>query len=161
MHALASVERSETATEMLSGEAAGALHLASAAVFMQRGNAYECAAQKGWDGCADRLEPDDPLVLFARSQHHAVRLGEVAPSKSALPKGNGAPELAVPIMQQHHMIGVAFYGKHTSGEHLDADEETLLSELAQSAAAAMERLQSIERVRELEVALGLQPHVAV
>lgn len=161
VHALSSVERSETAVEMLSVEAAGALHLASAAVFMQRGNAYERVADRAWNGCAERLEPDDPLVLFARSQHHTVRLADVAPSRSTLPDGDCAPEIAVPIMQQHHMIGVAFYGKHTSGEHLDGDEETLLTELAQATAAALERLQSIERVRELEMALGLQRHAII
>ena len=160
IHALSSVERSETATEMLCAEAAGALQLASAAVFMEHGGVYERVAQVGWDGCADAMDPDDPMVLFARSQHHSVRLAQVAPSRSILPKGDAMPEIAIPIMQHHQVIGVAFYGKHRSGEHLDGDEENLLGELSQAAAAALQRLQSIERVRELEMALGLNQHAA-
>ena len=160
IHALSSVERSETATEMICDEAASALQLASAAVFMERGGVYERVGGVLWDGCAEVMEPDDPLVLYARSQHHSVRLSEVAPSRSALPKDDAAPEIAVPIMQHHRVIGVAFYGKHRSGEHIDADEETLLAELAQASGAALQRLHSVERVRELEVALGLQQHPA-
>jgi hypothetical protein len=160
LHALPSVERSETAIAMICTEAADALQLASAAVFMERSGPYERVAAVSWDGCAESLEPDDPLVLYARSEHHAVRLPEVAPSGSVVPHGDAKPEIAVPIMQHHRTIAVAFYGKHRNGEHLDADEEALLSELAQAAGSALDRLQSIQRVRELEIALGMQQHLA-
>lgn len=160
MHALSSVEHSPTATAMMCEEAASALHLASAAVFMSRGDAYDRVTHLGWEGCAEHLSADDPLVLFARSAHHTTRLSEVAPTHSAIPPGDGKPEIAVPVMQHHRIIAVAFYGRHANGEHLDADEEMLLSELAQAAGAALDRLQLSERVRELELAAAFQSHVS-
>lgn len=155
LHALASVERYETATHMLCDEVAGALGLTSAAVFMERGGAFERVAGLAWEGCADQVQADDPLVLFARSHHRVIHLGDVAPSDAHVPGGEAYPEIAVPIMQHHRTIGVAVYGKHASGEHLDGDEETLLGELAQAAAAAIERLYSAQRLKELELALAL------
>ncbi|HEY9180102.1 MAG TPA: hypothetical protein VIO32_05245 [Candidatus Baltobacteraceae bacterium] len=111
---------------------------------------YERVAALGWDEGALELLADDPLVLFARSQGRAVRLTDVAPSSSTLPHGDAAPEIALPIHVNHQTVGVALYGKHATGEHLDADEEELLSELSHAAGAALQRLQSLERVRELE-----------
>lgn len=111
---------------------------------------YERVAALGWDEGALELLADDPLVLFARSQGRAVRLTDVAPSSSTLPHGDAAPEIALPIHVNHQTVGVALYGKHATGEHLDADEEKLLSELSHAAGAALQRLQSLERVRELE-----------
>jgi len=150
IHALSSVDRSETAISMLSIEPADALHLGSAAVFVERDGVFERCSSIDWDGCTTQLQLDDPLVLFARSQHKAIRLNDVAPSASKAPQGDAKPELAIPITAHHRTIAVALFGRHSNGEHLDADEEELLTELSHAAGAALERLQSVERVRELE-----------
>lgn len=156
IHALSGAERSGTPISMLCEEAAGALEIASAAVFLERsGGTYERAFAHGWDKGATELQADDPLVLFARSRGHAVRLSEVAPSPSLVPSGDAAPEIAIPIRMQQNTIGVALYGKHQSGEHLDGDEEELLSELAHAAGAALHRLQTVERLHELEAELRI------
>ncbi|HZZ65574.1 MAG TPA: hypothetical protein VFE17_08760, partial [Candidatus Baltobacteraceae bacterium] len=156
IHALSSIELSSTATEIMCGEAAGALNLASAAVFVSRGDCYERVAERGWEGATETLERDDPLVLFTRARHRTVRLTDVAPSQSALPQGDARPEIAVPIIQHGNIAAVALYGRHVSGEHLDADEETLLGELVHAAASALDRLELSERLRQLESAAALR-----
>ncbi len=155
VNALASAENIETPIAMLCDEGADALRVASAAVFIERAGTYERAAARGWNDCAAELLPDDSLVLFARSHGRAIRLSDVAPSASLVPDGDAKPELAIPIHVQHRTVGVALYGRHSSGEHIDADEEELLTELAHAAGAALQRLQSIERVRELEAELRI------
>lgn len=111
MHALSSVERSDTATALLCNEPASALRLASAAVFIERGGTFDRVAAMGWSGCAEQVDYDNPLVLFARSQHRTVRLSDVAESNAALPPADARPEIAVPIAENHRIVGVALYGR--------------------------------------------------
>lgn len=150
IHALSSVDRSETAISMVSIEPADALHLGSAAVFVERDGIFERCSSIGWDSCATQLQSDDSLVLFARSERKSIRLNDVTPSASNTPRGDAEPELAIPITAHHRTIAVALFGRHSTGEHLDTDEEELLTELSHAAGAALERLESVERVRELE-----------
>ena len=149
IHAMPSAERSGTVFSLLTEEAARALGLASAAVFVDRG-VFEFAAGYGWDGCDRALDLDDPLVLFTRAHGQIVHLHDVAPSRVDVPEGDARPEIAIPIVVDHHVHAVAFYGRHASGEHLDGEEEDLLCELAHASGTSLERLQSAERIKELE-----------
>jgi hypothetical protein len=149
IHAMPSAERSSTVFSLLTVESGRALGLASAAVFIDSG-AFEFASGYGWDGCDRILDLDDPLVLFARAHGQIVHLRDVAPSHIEMPEGDGRPEVAIPIALNHHVYAIAFYGRHASGEHLDAEEEELLHELAHASGTSLARLHSAERIKELE-----------
>jgi hypothetical protein len=149
IHAMPSAERSATVFSLLTEEAGRALGLASAAVFIERG-VFEFVAGYAWDGCDRALDLDDPLVLFARADGHVVHLRDVAPSHIDIPDGDARPEIAIPIVLDHHIYAIAFYGRHDSGEHLDGEEEDLLCELAHASGTSLGRLRSAERIKELE-----------
>jgi hypothetical protein len=149
-HALPSAERSATVYGLLANESAAALKLASAAVFVSSAGGFERVADAGWEEYARVLSDDDPIVLFARSQGRTVRLADFAASEAALPQGEGRPQIAIPLFVGHVMAGVAVYADHVSGEHLDADEEEHLAELVHAGGAALTRLASGDRIRQLE-----------
>lgn len=150
IHALPAARLQQSVEALLTAEAAAAMHLASSALFVARDDGFECVNATGWEARPQHIEPDDPLVLFARSSHRTVHFDEVPPSPTGLPAGDAKPALAVPILIDHAVAAVAVYGNHTNGEHIDADEEQLLVELASAAAAALERLEGLERRRTLE-----------
>lgn len=149
LHAMSAVERSSTVYTMLTEGCGQALNLASAALFVAR-TRYERVAGYGWDGCSQVLDPDDAAILFARAHGRPVRIADFAPSSSALPAGDAAPEVAVPIVLRQGVYGIALYGRHSGGEHIDAGEEDLLAELAHAAASALERLHADDQIAELQ-----------
>jgi hypothetical protein len=100
----------------------------------------------GWEQCADVLDVDDSLVLFARSSQQAVHSAEISKTNALVPTGDGKPALSLPIIVGRRVTGVALYGSHRSGEPLDAEEEDLLTRLTHAASTAYEHL----RVQELE-----------
>jgi GAF domain-containing protein len=58
--------------------------------------------------------------------------------------------LAVPILVRHVPAAVVVYGSRANGEHIDPDEEELLEGLCNAAGSALDRLQSLERIHELQ-----------
>jgi len=155
IHALPAARHEQSVQSLLTSEAAAAMHLASAALFVARGDAFKCVAAIGWEARPKRVEADDPLVFFARSSHRAVHLEEVAPTPTPVPAGDAGPVLAIPILLDHAPVAVAVYGNHTNGEHIDPDEEQLLTELAAAGAGALERLEALDRRRSLENEIAL------
>ncbi len=156
IHALPAARQRSSVENILTEEAASALHLASAALFLVAGDSFERVASFGWDQCVYHLSPDDPLVLFARSSHASVHLPDVSPTAAApLPGGDAKPGLAVPILVGHLPAAIALYGSHTNGEPVDADEEQLLIELCHAASGALERLEASEHRRALETQLAM------
>lgn len=153
IHALGSAERSTTVLELLI-ECGNALKLASAAVFVYEHGPFVRKAGYGWETCAETLESDDPVVLFARSHSRLVHTADFTPTRSIMPGGDCRPEIAIPMTIDHQTAALVFYGRHTSGEHVDSNEEDLLSELAHAAAVALSRLHATDRIRELESRLA-------
>jgi hypothetical protein len=156
IHALPAARQQSSVQNILTEEAASALHLASAALFLLADDSFERVASFGWDQCVYRLGFDDPLVLFARSSHASIHLQDVSPTAAApVPVGDAKPGLAIPILVGHLPAAVALYGSHTNGEPVDLDEEQLLIDLCHAASGALERLEAIEHRRNLELQLAM------
>ncbi len=147
-HALPFTESVSTIERMLAIEAAQSLQFSSGALFRVADGVYSRTASTGWDGAAERLDADDSLVLFARSERRGVRLSVTPPSKACVPNGNAKPIFALPVIAGRNTIAVVLYGSHRDGEAIDAEEEQLLNALGQAAATAYEHLHAEERERE-------------
>lgn len=142
-------EKVGTIETLLSEEAALAMGFTSAAVFRADDGQYARTVSVGWDGAAESLDADDPIVLFARSEHHGVHLTDTPHSRARLPHGEAQPVYALPVVVGRRVIAVVLYGGHRDGEVIDGEEEQLLSGLAHAAATAYEHLHAIEREREV------------
>jgi hypothetical protein len=147
--ALPFTERMETIETMLCDETAAALQLTSAALFRADEGAFVRTCARDWDDGADRLDPDDPLILFARSSNAGVYLDDIPRSHAAVPKGDAKPAFALPITVGRRVIAVVLYGNHVNGEPIDGEEEGLLNALAHASATAYEHLHALEREREI------------
>lgn len=146
--ALPFTEKVSSIERMLANETAQTLQLSSAALFRVIDGAYSRTASTGWDGAAERLEADDSLLLFARSERHGVQLSVAPPTKAHVPDGNAKPIFALPVYAGRDTIAVVLYGGHHDGASVDPEEEQLLHALGQAAAAAYEHLHAQERERE-------------
>ncbi len=147
--ALPFTERIETIETMLCDETAAALQLTSAALFRADEGAYVRTCARDWDDAADHLDPDDPLILFARSSPAGVFLEDVPRSHASIPKGDAKPAFGLPITVGRRVIAVVLYGNHVNGEPIDGEEEELLNALAHASATAYEHLHALEREREI------------
>ena len=147
--ALPFTERIETIETMLCDETAAALQLTSAALFRVDQGAFVRTCARDWDDGADRLDSDDPLILFARSSNAGVYLDDVPRSHAAVPKGDAKPAFGLPVTVGHRVIAVVLYGNHVNGEPIDGEEEGLLNALAHASATAYEHLHALEREREI------------
>lgn len=137
-----------TVERMITNEAAQTLQLSSGALFRLADGVYSRTASVGWEGAAERLDADDPLVLFARSERRGVQLSIAPPSDARVPHGNARPIFALPVFAGRNTIAVVLYGGHRDGEAIDAEEEQLLNALGHAAATAYEHLHAEERDRE-------------
>lgn len=147
--ALPFTEKIGTIETMLCQEIAAALQLASAAVFRAEDGVYVRMAARDWDGGVERLDPDDPLVLFARSSNAGIHLEDVPRSHAAVPAGDARPAFGLPVTVGRRVIAVVLYGNHVNGEPIDGEEEDLLSAAAHASATAYEHLHALEREREI------------
>lgn len=148
VHALPFTEKIATIESLLTEETASAMGFSSAALFRADDGQYVRTAATGWGDGTQSLDADDPIVLFARSAHRGVMLGEAPQSKAIVPNGESKPVYALPVVVGRRVIAVVLYGAHRDGEAIDDEEEALLTGLAHSAATAYEHLHAIERERE-------------
>lgn len=111
----------------------------------------------GWgDQTSQSLHPDDALVLQLQGAAVPLRLRDVGSSGIIFPIGGARPAVAVPMLVRNQLVGVVFYGPHTSGAELDADELHSIEMLVQSAASANDHLEAEAlraKVAELSAAL--------
>ncbi len=147
--ALPFTERIETIETLLCDEIAGALQLASAALFRAEEEAFVLTAARDWKGGAERLDPDDPLVLFARSSHSGIHFDDVPRTHAAVPAGDARPAFGLPVTVGRRVIAVVLYGNHVNGEPIDGEVEDLLNAAAHASATAYEHLHALEREREI------------
>ena len=147
--ALPFTEKIGTIESMLTEETAAALQLTSAALFRAEEGAFLRTASRDWEGAVERLDPDDPLMLFARSSNVGVHLEDMPHSHAQVPHGAARPAFGLPITVGRRVIAVALYGNHVNGEPIDGEEEALLNALAHASATAYEHLHALEREREI------------
>ena len=140
---LAHAESPRFVDETLAMEAADALSLASAAVFRETGTGYERVFARGWsaDECG-YFDADDRLVVTLRAELQSVALFDLRAGAQRFPAGIANPLLGVPLVVRHHLSGFVFYGGHTGGEAIDADERRVLEHLCEAGAAAYEHLRA-------------------
>jgi len=121
------------------------LKLTSAASFRRDGQRFvRGESAKGWDGvAASALDVDAPL-LRPVSGGTPFSLPDVGRDGPELPQGLARPVLAVPAASPLRCFAVSLYGPHVSGTDLDANERTMLSRLAASAAAVYAELENSE-----------------
>jgi hypothetical protein len=133
----------ELVADLLVGEPADALDLASAAVFVQSESEtrYVRAQASAWGaGDASELDADDHLVVRLRAELRPIRLEELRWPRTDLPSGERQPLFAVPVAVGNRLEAITLYGAHRGGEDLDPDERNLLRALANAAALAYDHL---------------------
>jgi hypothetical protein len=130
-----------------------ALKLASASVFREDDRARvfrRTAADEAWDDTAVRvLDPTDPMLTPAYA-HRPFNLNAEAAARNHLPDGLPRPILAVPVGDRLRCLALALYGPHATGNDLNQDERSMLSELAEKAASAFTKLNEDELRQRIE-----------
>jgi hypothetical protein len=142
-------ESAETVDKALTLECGDILELRSAAVFRSTGDsAFVQAVATGWEGDATVLERDHLIVRMIRANETTLELGASGVIVDDFPVGDRRPDIAIPIVRRHHVMGIAFYG-HRSGEaHLDPQERALLERAAAAAAGAYDAIEAEEWRRD-------------
>jgi hypothetical protein len=143
-------ESAETVDKALTLECGDILELRSAAIFRSTDDsAFIRAVAKGWEGAATSLERDDLIVRMIRANEETLELAASGLVVEDFPLGDKRPDIAIPIVRRHHVMGIAFYG-HRSGEaHLDPQERALLERAAAAAASAYDAIEAEEWRRDV------------
>jgi len=137
--------------EILAGEPAEALDLASAAVFRRNGSGYARVSARGWNQDeASTLADDDRLVMRLRTDLRPIDASSLAWPRSDVPTSERQVLYAVPVVIGHSVEAIALYGGHTAGEDLDPDERRSIRDLAHLAGAGYSRMHAEELRRRLE-----------
>jgi len=119
-----------------------ALGLSSAALFHreQPDGLFLRRMAVNWDR-ADKLTPDDPLVLHLLAEGEPVRLADVSWSAEEHQQ-TGNAVLAVPVMLRDELVTIVLFGPHRNGADIDPDEVHSLVRLAESAGAAYDHIEA-------------------
>ena len=121
-------------------EAAGALQLASAALFVRGDDdAYRTIAARGWDGDEAVLLPGSAAILHIAGEDEPFRVDEALALPRAPMSGASRPRVVVPIRARRRLVAVAVYGSHASGTDVDPEEIAALRRLAVAAGHAYDR----------------------
>ncbi|MGH7716208.1 MAG: hypothetical protein ACREML_09465, partial [Vulcanimicrobiaceae bacterium] len=99
------------------------------------------------------LDPDSLIVRTLRALERPLFMDDAAVVPQGIPDGNLRPILAIPILAQHELMGLVFYGNHEDGASPDPEEVSLLTRLTVAAAnayGAVEARQWRERAYALE-----------
>ncbi|MBV8460789.1 MAG: hypothetical protein JOZ28_02985 [Candidatus Eremiobacteraeota bacterium] len=151
--ALPYVTAQDALNEFLVSDPAGALDLASAALFLRAtGGSYQLQKALGWHTGVTTLDANDVMILHLASQRGALRVAEVRWPLPGLPQDAAHPVLALPISVRGQLVGTTFYGAHKNGADLDPDEIGAIEKLAPAAAAAYDHLEA-EAMRKQVAAL--------
>jgi len=150
---LALAESPEGIEQLLVSETVTTLRLEAAAIFRHRSDgAFERRAPGiNWpEHSLRRLSADDPLVARLKDVAKPVRLERLDWSNDSLPSGAQRPTVAVPIMNYRLLVAIGFYGAHTTGDDLNAEEVSMLADLAREAASAYDHVEVKVLRRQLE-----------
>ncbi len=143
-----------TVEEALVDEAVHILQVRSAAVFRRtEGGVFMRVRAAGWDEALQHLDRESLLVRALVAEERTVYLDEQGIDDPSFPRGAARPDVAIPLLVRHDLIGVVLYG-HRDGEGiLDPEERALLERLAHAAASAYDAIEAAEWRR---LALGYQ-----
>jgi uncharacterized small protein (DUF1192 family) len=118
------------------------LKLTSAASFLRAGHNFVRGPNaEGWDErAAAEFESGAPL-LAPLASGKPFTVPEEDGTSAGLPDGLARPVVAVPAASPLRCYAVSFYGPHTSGTDLDANERAMLARLAAHAATMYAELE--------------------
>jgi tryptophan-rich sensory protein/uncharacterized small protein (DUF1192 family) len=118
------------------------LKLTSAASFLRAGHNFVRGPNaEGWDErAAAEFESGAPL-LAPLASGEPFTVPEEDGTSAGLPDGLARPVVAVPAASPLRCYAVSFYGPHTSGTDLDANERAMLARLAAHAATMYAELE--------------------
>jgi hypothetical protein len=136
---------SATVEEALVDEAVLVLKLRSAAVFRRTDDGgFMRVRAAGWNEALQRLDRDALLVRALIAEEHTVFLDEQWIDDPSFPRAAARPDVAIPLLVRHDLIGLVLYG-HRDGEGiLDPEERALLERLAHAAASAYDAIEAAE-----------------
>ncbi len=158
--ALAFASRDDTVDSSLVDEPAGALRLASAALFRRdpASGRFRRGRSQGWGSQhAVDLDQDDALVRSLQFERKPLDPSGIAWQPGPLPRDAAQPAYVVPVFCRETLEGFTVYGSHRDGTGTDPSERDLLAQLAPAAAAAFDHIayENSERtVAELTRRLG-------
>jgi hypothetical protein len=142
--------RAETIDGLLVRDVPEVLRLTSAAVFRIDGDALRRVAASGWDDDAAAAIPaDELLAVELREGRKPIRIDRLHVRGLALPQGQAAPAVALPLMRRHELLGIVFYGGHESGGDVEPEEVAALRSVADAAAATYDHLDTLALRAEL------------
>lgn len=142
-------ESAETVDKALTLECGDILELRSAAIFRSTGDsAFIRAFATGWEGAATSLDRDHLIVRMIRANEATLELAASGLVVDDFPVGDRRPDVAIPIVRRHHVMGIAFYGHRTGEAHIDPQERALLERAASAAASAYDGIEAEEWRRE-------------
>jgi len=143
--ALDYAETEATVDQVLVHECAAILRIRSAAVFREIDDGeFACTASLGWGEGPHILRSDHVLVRLMRARERSLELAVDGIVDPAFPIGDERPDIAIPIVRRHRIMGIVVYG-HRDGElALDPQERALLERLALAAANAYDSIEAAE-----------------
>jgi hypothetical protein len=119
------------------------LKLASAASFRRAGHNYvRGPSAEGWDGTAAATLAPNAGLLRPAAEREPFNIPDDGEDEAELPDGLARPVLGVPAASPLRCYAVSFYGPHSSGTDLDANERAMLERLAVNAATMYAELEN-------------------
>jgi hypothetical protein len=136
-------------------EPAEAFKLTSAAIFRREHSGDFFRGESiGWDHATlDSIGSDDPLVLQLLGSKEPLPIRDVGLPPDALPAGLKHPVFVLPMVVRSDLVGILFYGPHSSQENIDPSEMETLERLVLAAASAHDHAHAEllqKKVTELE-----------
>jgi hypothetical protein len=147
--ALDFAETEPSVDNLLTIETCEILHLRSAAVFRARAEgAFERTSAVGWDASPETLDRDHLVVRILRAQERSLLLAEERVRDHRFPEGDAYPQIAIPIVRRHRLLGIVFYGHEAGEETLDPAERALVERAVAAAANAYDAIEAATYRRE-------------
>lgn len=125
-------------------EAARILQLESAAVFRAgQWSGLRRTASVGWHSeDVAVFGEDDLLVRALLAVEGTILLDSGDLHRSGFPQGRRRPDIAIPVLLRHKLIGVVVYGRRSGEAALDPEERKLVERLVRGAAIAYDAVES-------------------
>jgi hypothetical protein len=153
------VDDEETVAQFLVKEPARSLELASAAVLLPgEDGTFRLSEGAGWEDCAPAIGRTDALIPQLRATTDPLSLRDLGWRDDGMPHGVAEPLFALGIKARADLFGIVFYGGHTNGATINADERALLASLVSSAGSAFDHIEAA-RAREEIVRLTAEVQV--
>ncbi len=148
--ALDYAESPATVDDIITREWCAILGLRSAALFRSFNDAgLTRTSAIGWENAAIDLPRDHVLALTMRAHERTVMLAAAGIDCADFPHGDLRPDIAIPIVRRHRVMGIVFYGHRPGDLTIDPQERALLERGAVAAANAYDSIEAAEWRHEL------------